>query len=141
MDEGGFHLNDQGRDEMRRLVESVRGLLNADSTLILTSTANRARESAELIAAFLKIKNVEEHEILLSDRSRPEDFPGVLKLIRTVKDGVDTLVLVTHLEYAKYFPSFFGEEELGAKLDYLLEIKKGQAWVIDCLQKNIFLIP
>ncbi len=83
-----------------------------DGLLILTSTAPRAQQSAEVLARILNAPS-EEHPVLWSDSQHRENFGAVLALIQERQESKETLVLVTHLEYGERFPRFFGEKELG----------------------------
>lgn len=128
-------LNDRGRTQIGALADKLKSLMNGATVMILTSTVDRARESAEILSSAFGV-GFEEHEILWSENSHPEDLPGTLELVRSRKDNADVLVLVTHYEYVKEFPSYFAREELGTSMHSGL-IEKGEAWVLDCLQKTL----
>lgn len=128
-------LNDHGRVQISMLAEKLKPLMNGATVLILTSITDRARESAEILGSSFGV-GFEEHEILWSDKLHPKDLPGTLELVRSRKDEADVLVLVTHYEYVEEFPAYFAREELGISLDSWL-IEKGEAWVLDCLQKTL----
>lgn len=121
-------LNDCGRVQIGALADKLRSLINGVTVMILTSTVDRARESAEILGSAFGV-GFEEHEILWSENSHPEDLPGTLELVRSRKDNADVLVLVTHYEYVEEFPSYFAREELGTSMHSRL-IENGEAWVI-----------
>lgn len=130
-------LNNRGRAQMGTLAEKLRPLTNGATVLILASTTDRARESARILSSFFSsVGFFEEHEILWSENSHPEDLPGTLELVRSRKNEVDVLVLVTHYEYVVKFPAYFASEELGATMLSRL-IGNGEAWVLDCSQKTL----
>lgn len=131
----GDHLNEEGRAQMNALAEKLKPLFSGCSVLVLTSTANRARESAEILTAAFSAA-CEAHEILLSESSHQEDLPGVYELVRSRQDLADVVMLVTHLEYARDFPSYFGEKQLETHW-HQGELEKGEAKVIDCEFKTI----
>lgn len=131
----GQQLNDRGRAQIEALADRLKSFMNGVKVMILTSTADRARESAEILGSAFGV-GFEEHEILWSESSYPEDLPGTLKLVRSRKDNADVLVLVTHYEYVEKFPSYFARNELGTPMSSGL-IEKGEAWVIDCFQKTL----
>jgi phosphohistidine phosphatase SixA len=131
-------LSDRGRAQMGALAEKLRAIMSGALALILTSTATRARESAKILSSSLGV-GCEEHEILWSDGSHPEDLRGTLELVRSHQDKVDVLILVTHQEYAEDFPPFFAREELRTPMRTGL-IAKGEAWVVDCAQKTMTLV-
>ena len=128
-------LSNYGREQISSLSNKLKPFINNAPHLILSSTATRAIESAEIIA---KIFNApyEEHEILWSESRHPEDFPGTLELIRSRKHEIKVITLVTHYEYVESFPEYFAKKELDAKL-YSHLIGKGEAWAIECNNKTI----
>lgn len=132
---GDDHLSSDGRRQIEALAKKLKTFVNGASIVILTSIADRARESAEILSSFFGVEH-EQHEILWSENSHPEDFNGTLELIRSNSNKGDILILVTHYEYVEYFPSYFAEKELGAALHPRL-IGKGEAWVVDCAEKTL----
>ena len=78
----------------------------------------------------------EEHEVLWSENRHPEDLPKTLELVRSKKETVDVLILVTHLEYVNRFPTYFAKEELGSYFPHD-SINKGEACDIECEAKTI----
>lgn len=134
-------LNSIGRNQIVKLTGNIEfNILNEKGRkVILTSTAKRAMESAEIISRLLGIP-VQEHEILQSGGPYDEDFPGTLELINSLTDDFDTIILMTHYEYVEGFPSFFSRESLGVPIHSRV-INKGHAWIINCDDKTIKLIP
>jgi phosphohistidine phosphatase SixA len=131
-------LNEFGKKNINNLAKQLKRRINSDSLMILSSPLERAKESAEIIAANFKV-SFKENRILCSGGGYSENFPGLLKLIRNLQYDVDVLILVTHFEYTEGFPSYFGQQELG--VNFLTRgISKGKAWEIDCVKKNIALI-
>lgn len=130
------HLNEVGRYWIKHLAKTLGVHLNGGSVLLLTSPADRARESAEIIGAHFGVE-LEEHDVLWSEGIHPEDFPSALKLVQSRQREVDTLILVTHLEYVRGFPSYFARQELRVEIK-CHPIEKGEAWVVDCEQGSLF---
>ncbi len=128
-------LNASGRKQMDNLSETLKSIINGESVIILTSTAPRASESAEIISKSLNVP-FEEHEILWSDNGHPEDIPKVLELVKFHKEKSDILILVTHLEYMDRFPTHFASKELGVAINFQRS-EKGCAFVIDCAEKTM----
>lgn len=124
-------LNDLGRDQISRLAGKLKPIIDGGTVLILSSTAARARESAEILAKSFGV-TFEEHQILLSGGGRREDLLGALALVRARMDLADVLILVTHMEYADRFPEYFAKEVLGVSISFP-EVERGEAVVIDCL--------
>lgn len=131
----GEHLSDLGKEQMATITDLLRPILQDGPTVIMSSTATRAKESAEIIAAGLGIE-FSEHAVLWSDKNHPEDIPAVIKLIRSVDGKADNVVLVSHLEYCEDLPLDYGLEAFGKNLGYI-QISKGEAWVIDCESKSL----
>ena len=128
-------LSDYGREQISSLSNKLKPFINNASPLILSSTANRAIESAEIIATTFNV-SLEKHEILWSEKSHPEDLYGTLELIRSREHETETIILVTHYEYTENFPEYFAEAYLNTQIDSY-DINKGEAWVIKCDDKTI----
>ncbi len=128
-------LSPVGCEQIMGLAQKLKPLLAGSSVCILSSTAERALKSAEILGNVLGVI-FERHEILRSGGSYFEDFPGALSLVKTFTDKIDALILVTHYEYAESFPSYFAEKELGVRLQ-TWKIKKGEAWLLDCSAKTL----
>ena len=130
-------INDDGRKQMTLLAERLREL-NGSSVLLLSSTAPRALDSAEVLSGLLEIP-IEEHAILWSDIDHPMNFKKTLDLIRESGGRAQTLLVVTHLDYAKYFPGYFAQEEWAISIRSF-DVWKGQAVILDCIQKTVQLL-
>lgn len=131
-----YCLNELGKKQMRLLAEELKKHTNCDKVVILSSTADRARQSAEVLSEVLGVEH-QLHELLWSDCNHREDYKKALELIRAHKEGAEIIIIVTHLEYVEGFPNHFGQHELeGTRLSGY-GIKKGQAWVIDCQTKKM----
>lgn len=127
-------LDNVGRNQVSDLAKEIKNLQGMSRVIILSSTAARAFESAEILAKQLDAP-LETHEILNTDISDYDPI-GVLGLVRSKRNGTDTIVLVTHLEYVEYLPKYFAREELQVELPSHI-IGYGKAWVIDCERKTL----
>lgn len=132
-------LNETGRQQMNEIAKKLQPTLNGGRVALLTSVAARARESADIIGKLIGVEP-EEHDVLWSENRHRENLPKALELVRSKKDVVDVLILVTHLEYTERFPRYFAQEELGGGTFPHREVAKGEAWDIDCEQKTCTLI-
>ena len=109
---------------------------------MLSSSARRAKESAEILSAKLNL-TFELVDLLWSgpddkvDGGDP-DFRAVLDLISKHPNQAEVVVLITHFEYVENFPRFLGRNHLGGVCLPIREIPKGTAWLIDCEQKTMF---
>jgi len=121
---------------MIHLGNQLKSTLNGERVVLLTSSALRARESAEMLGNTIGC-NFEAHDVLWSDSAHRKDLPGVMELIRSKRNDGDVLILVTHLEYIEYLPKYFSMEEFGEPVFPHMEILYGEAWDIDCDKKTI----
>lgn len=139
---GDDNLSQRGAEQMRNLAEKMLSIVDGSKIILLSSTARRASQSAEVISQVLKVP-FEEHEVLWSENCHPENEAELLELVRARKPENQAMILVTHLEYAEYFPTYFARHELGMKLEggcWPPIPKKGQACLIDCFGKSFKLL-
>lgn len=129
-------LTDFGKWQIKSLAQKILEHTAEGKVVLLSSTADRARQSAEIIGSILGVEH-QLHEILWSDCDHAEDYNKVLDLIRSRKEVFDFIILVTHLEYGERFPSHFGKHELEETRLNGYGIEKGQAWIIDCQTKQM----
>lgn len=129
-------LNERGRLQMQvlgtRLAQSFD--TEREMALVLSSIAPRAVDSAEILAGILKAP-IEQHEVLWSEASHPEDLEAAYKLVQSVRARADLLVVVTHYEYAEELPGFIGQRDL--KKPYWESFGKGEGVVLDFRSRNI----
>ena len=138
---GGYtndHLDQDGIRQIGILTDKLRPVIGRSSVRILTSTAARAQESANILARAFGVQ-AEAHDVLWSDEHHPQNNSAALLLVQSRGGDVDILMLVTHFEYAKDFPGYFSTTHLGVRLPSV-SIKTGQAWVLDCEKKTIIRI-
>ncbi|MFC1594974.1 histidine phosphatase family protein [Patescibacteria group bacterium] len=129
------HLSDHGRSQMAILADNIKSLVNNESVLILSSTADRARESAEILGERL-VANIEEFKILCAEDSYRENLQRVLELVLSRQDKANVLILVTHYGYVGDFPKYYGDEELKVQLEYRRP-GKAEGLVIDRENKTV----
>lgn len=130
-----YKLSDRGRAQIVILADKLRSFTEGKKALILTSPAPRAHESAKTLIAVLGIES-EVHDILWSDEEHDWSMPKALDLIKSRQMVVDTLILMTHLEYVENLPYWFGKEFLQVELRSR-DIDRGEAWVVDCQKKTL----
>jgi len=121
-------LTQLGQQQIASLGEQL-GPVMVGKTLILTSTAKRARESADILRG-LHGSDLEECPLLYSGSGMVLDMKRLMELVISYEDQVDVIVLVTHSEWAGGFPSYFFDQAFGANLQWTI-IMKGEAFVID----------
>jgi phosphohistidine phosphatase SixA len=126
-----FKINETGRLQMQKIGTRLKSMVEeGETTLILSSTASQAYESALLLADIIGAP-IERHEVLWSENSRPENFEAAYQLVQSVRRRADLILVATHYEYAIGFmpyiigkefgemvPSFPTKEGEGVFLDY-----------------------
>ena len=106
-------LSNYGREQALRLAFILKENLGADvsKTVIWSSPAKRAQQTAEIIQQKLGLSEVVLHEKLWSAKGHPQDFPWLKEeLIREELKGVkkENLIIISHLEYVNDFPVSLG---------------------------------
>ena len=74
--------------------------------VIWTSSANRAKETAQIIKQEMQLAEMIIHEKLWSDNQHRQDFDWLQKELDNFTEG--NLVIVSHLEYVRQFPERLG---------------------------------
>lgn len=133
-------LDEWGCRQLRALSEKIFALVAGRKTKVLSSTAKRAMESADIIAQKFGVP-VSGHEILWSDSSHPWSYPDASHFVVAQNHDEQSsefkvAVVVTHLEYIRGLPRFFAKTFLNADVESR-EIPKGCAWVLDCQAKTL----
>jgi phosphohistidine phosphatase SixA len=133
-------LSERGRAQIEgacsRLSPHVLAL--GPSVALLTSSAPRARESAEIVArhlrAFLDV-TPESHEELWSDSEHRCNLTTASELVRQRGETADLVIVVTHLEYVEYLPRFLGPDDIRHRW-YPPRPNYGEGYVIDCRKQT-----
>jgi len=121
-------LDDRGRKQIVELSSMVREILGKDDRIqILSSPADRARESAETLASELGVTKVETFDYLWSGRDSPwrrpyGDMDAIHLLVTQRRYLSEALILVTHTEASMDYPEHLTRQEFGrdARFDELL---------------------
>lgn len=129
-------LNPHGRGQMMVLAKKLELAMKGMSIRILSSTATRAKQSADVLGVtLLGLPNklpIEEHGTLFERDGHPTDFHGTLVLLRSLVPAVDVTILVTHVKHAREFPSYFAAHQLGRPSVRSSLIDLGEYWDLDC---------
>ncbi|KKT26439.1 MAG: Protein containing Phosphoglycerate mutase // Nucleotidyltransferase [Parcubacteria group bacterium GW2011_GWA2_43_9b] len=131
-------ITKKGRSNILGWVQQLRDLIDGNRALLLSSTAKRASQSAQVIAESLGVP-FEEHEILWADYMHSEDTKGLMALIDKRKDEAEIIILVTHLAYVDRFPLRFARDVLAIPVPDAGHAPiplSGEAVAIDCLKKR-----
>lgn len=130
-------LSALGRTQIHKIGQKLEDLVNEEEkVLVLSSTAPRALDSVKIIADILEVP-VEEHEVLWADDDHRSNFDAVHQLVQSIRRKTNFGVLVTHLEYTEFLPSFLGKRDFGVSL-LSLPLEKGGAIILDYRSKKLF---
>lgn len=139
-------ISDNGRQQMEALGKAIKQILNGSSAYLFSSTAPRALDSSQILAVQLALPSeFEKVPYLWSGNNAPKEsydyrLDKLMRLVVERKDRADCLVMVTHVEVAKDFPSYFLINEF--KQDKSIgEISKGQAVYFDLEKRTYQIIP
>lgn len=133
------NLTKDGVQSIQRLAEKIILLTKNNRATIISSTAKRAQQSAQIISETLGV-NFETNIDLLSDGDEhPACPPAALNLVSSYTDKTDLLMLVTHLEFLQYM-TYRLISELRLKCESLMEFPVGSAWVLDYERRNYFML-
>jgi phosphohistidine phosphatase SixA len=133
------HLTENGREQIKMLATKLKIYIDNDMSIsVLASPTYRTQESADIISKIFNIKFEIKNELLSEGFAHAMNLSRAYNLIKS-KDGVDIVILVTHFDYVADLPKYFSEKEWGIKLPSV-EIGKGEAWVVDCLQRTLTLV-
>lgn len=103
---------------------TILGNINRSAVVVLSSTAIRAVESAEIIAKRLGVKNIQQHEDLINDEFEEETHVHALGIIETVPANI--IIVVTHFDAVPGIINAFRKEYFGAGIPRI-ENRKGTA--------------
>lgn len=118
-------LSEYGREQAVALGKNIASQLNPGNVAIWTSSAARAKETADLIQPQLQLASMEVFPKLWSDNSHQYDFPWLQEMIDNFEG--DNLIIVSHLEYVNYFPSRLGLRQNDAGYAQGIIVENGSA--------------
>ncbi len=137
---GGI-LSEQGKKQINSIALQLTSLRHNKPSVILTSPAPRAQESADILQQKLGITDCVQIRFFWSDTTAPaptyykdRDPSKVMDIINQYSDK-DVVIVVSHLELVNQFPRFFAINSL-EKSWILPELQKGQAIYIDIQNKS-----
>lgn len=137
---GAYHhpdrLNEFGMIQMERLGRKLKETVNGESVTVVTSTAGRVQESAEILGKIFGVKPEMESILLWYCTDKLE---RLLELIRSKKYDPEILILVTSAEFTEKFPHYYGVNELDVHSFPRYEAGQGHAWEIHNKQKECIL--
>ena len=137
-DEHTGDLTEAGRSQIAALSKRLSPHLTGTVKMV-TSTAQRAVESAAILDSVFRIGYAVD-AVLLCDIPKQPEYDRAVRFIRSLQDEADTLTLVTHMYFALYLGVHYGEAELKKRLETGVNVEKGEAVVIDCVRKTILVV-
>jgi len=141
-------ISDYGCRQMEALGKAIKQILNGRSAYLFSSTAPRALDSSQILAAQLALPTeFEQVPYLWSGNDAPRNsfyfspsLDRLMGLVAERRDKADGLVMVTHLEVTEDFPSHFFQKEFGQD-KRIGEISKGQAVHLDLETRTYQILP
>jgi phosphohistidine phosphatase SixA len=135
-DDSEGNLTQEGRGQMHAAGEKLRQLFDSgkETSLILSSIAPRAVQSAEIIAGILHAP-IEKYEVLWSEPKHPANHEAAYRLIQSARNRADLIVVVTHTEYATILPGRLAERDLS--MFYGLRADNFRGVLLDYANKTI----
>lgn len=130
---GGDHLTDIGREQMAKIAKLLRPIIAGEVTVVWSSPANQAKESARILVGELGA-SLSINETLLSGRIGDRSLQTILGLITSSADDVDNVILIAHRDNCGAIPKYFGHNYLGVDFSYV-EVGCGEGRIIDCEAK------
>ncbi len=105
-------LSDRGKTQIENLGEYlVNRRLVGEKIAGISSTAKRSRETAEILRRHLNTRTFETCECFYSSGGGIADWQlsEAFQVIADKEASCDTVVITTHYEFLKYFPTIWGE--------------------------------
>ena len=131
-----------GLEQMEKMIEALAAFVNGKKVLLLSSNAPRAYKCAKMISEKFKISFEEHKELWAKDRLEV-DVDRLFELLQSKKGDFEIIILMTHLEYVEEFPAHFAHNVLSMDMssEWPPIPLKGEACVVDCLNKSFQIIP
>jgi len=134
--DGGM-INESGKHDITALAHTLQSIVAGKSGIILSSTAQRAEQSAYILSDILGF-DVQSHAILWcakdnkNDESSAPNKHKAFDLVNDFSKSFDVVIVVTHLAYAEDLPPFFTFKKFGKPMQQVSWLKEGEAYIIDC---------
>lgn len=147
-------ISDWGKLQMHLLFSKLK-IISCQNYAIVSSPAPRALDSSEILADYLGIsrKKIEQVPYLWSANDGPKDgyfydrkrdklhaLSKISAIIDKRRNLAEILIIVSHAEPCRDFPSFFCEKEFGRK-EKTYEVEKGKAIHFDLEARSWQLLP
>lgn len=131
-------LSETGRMEMAELAKFVQTFLNGNPVLILSSSAQRACDSAMVMGDILNV-GFEEIEELWCDEGHEGDIKKSYEIIKSRGNDASIVIIVTHISCAVSLANYF-LKDLGVK-DRFAMVETGEGLQINLEECTVERIP
>lgn len=132
-DLGSGSLTPQGieraNDLAMQITDKIPSISGVEHAIIVTSTAKRTAEAADILSHALGIP-VEQSNVFLTDAFTVENIPAAINFIEAKQDDYDVIIIVTHLEYTDVLPRACGHAFFGGRARGLRNLRKGEAFIV-----------
>ena len=101
----GEDLDENGKEQMEEIARQVAEQKWTGKTVVMTSAAPRASQSAQVIADALNVPVAHVTDAFWSDNRHRQDNDRFKAELESHKGDADNIILVSHPEYVKDLPS------------------------------------
>ncbi len=139
---GERHLTPKGQRQIDTLGRDLADHL-AGETVLLSSPAARATDTARILAKHLGLEEFTVHEALLcqGDRMPTGRNDRFYDLVTAAGKAADNVVVAGHYAVARHFPRYLASKENWLKLPRVPEPEKGQAVHLDLKARTWQMLP
>jgi phosphohistidine phosphatase SixA len=117
-------LSSTGVFQSRGLALAIKKVIGREKTTIWSSSAVRAKETAEIIQQEMNPAELIIEEKLWSDKKHRHDFDWLKQRLEEFEG--ENLIIVSHLEYVRLFPLMLGYDDNNAGYAGGVLIRNGQ---------------
>lgn len=137
-----------GRRQMEALGKAMKEILNGGTSYLFSSSAPRALDSSSILTVELALPpEFEQVPYIWSGGDAPSDSyyrcpddDRLMEIVNERRERADGLIMVTHEEVTRSFPSYFFKKGLGQ--DGLIgKISKGEAVHLDLEKRTYQILP
>lgn len=139
-DYSGEHLTERGRQNIDKLGQRLKILLAGQTVLILSSSATRAVESAEILSTLLEAPCEVHDALYFEEPEKSGTYPETDKLVGINESDYEIIILVAHVGLTSSYPAQYAKEKLQLELKPI-ELSKGEGYMLDLDTKMVAFLP
>jgi len=140
----GRDLSDRGREQISHIAEDMKAIIGEmhNGHYLLSSTAPRAEQTAEIIAQAFGLEAFDKDERLWTGGGyiSPEEVEAIDGMIAPHKDKHDIVTISTHYEVVGSYPSHIAKTLFGRD-EYIRRPEKGEGVHLDLEAKTYQMLP